>query len=123
MNDKPSREEGAKRPSDIDLSVDINPEMYRNPRRPSPTRERFEVYLAAEEATEEADNKVSAEAGGETKGFVTAKADGAMAGVYDWIKCIIFAISIVVICLTFLFRLVDVEGHSMNDTLVTKDTQ
>ena len=76
---------------------------------------------AAEEATEEADNKVSAEADGETKGFVTAKADGAMAGVYDWIKCIIFAISIVVICLTFLFRLVDVEGHSMNDTLVTKD--
>ena len=121
MNDKPSRDEGARRPSDIDLSVDINPEMYMNPRKPSPTRERFEVYLAAEEATEEADNKVSAETGGETKGFVTAKADGAMAGVYDWIKCIIFAISIVVICLTFLFRLVDVEGHSMNDTLVTKD--
>lgn len=47
--------------------------------------------------------------------------DGAVAGIFDWIRCIIFAIAIVIVCLTFAFRLVDVEGSSMFDTLSTKD--
>ncbi len=44
-----------------------------------------------------------------------------IAGVYDWIKYIIFSISAVVLCLTFLFRLVNVEGSSMYDTLSSND--
>ena len=121
MNDKPSNQENRNRYADIYLSEDLNPEMYMNAEMPNPNRDRFEAYYAAEEATEAADKEISEKSGGTAQGFVTAKADGAVAGIYDWIKCVIFAISIVVICLTFVFRLVDVEGHSMNDTLVTKD--
>lgn len=46
-----------------------------------------------------------------------ANPDGAVAGLFDWIRCILFAVAIVIICLTFLFRLVDVDGSSMYDTL------
>ena len=53
--------------------------------------------------------------------FVTMSSEGTMAGFFDWVRCILFAISIVVICLTFVFRLVDVDGSSMDDTLATKD--
>lgn len=91
--------------------------MYANS-KPHPSYDKF--YKAAEYATEQADYKATSEENGQ-KGFVTAKADGMMAGVYDWIRCIIFAIAIVVIVLTFVFRLVDVEGTSMCDTLQTKD--
>lgn len=117
MSDTPLNKEGSKLPSNIDLSIDINPEMYAN-NKPHPSYDKF--YKAAEYATEQADYKATSEENGQ-KGFVTAKADGMMAGVYDWIRCIIFAIAIVVIVLTFVFRLVDVEGTSMCDTLQTKD--
>lgn len=50
-----------------------------------------------------------------------ADPDGAVAGIFDWVRCIIFAIAIVIVCLTFVFRLVDVEGSSMYDTLSTED--
>ena len=53
--------------------------------------------------------------------FVTMKSEGAISGFYDWIRCILFAISIVVICLTFIFRLVDVDGTSMESTLESND--
>ena len=49
------------------------------------------------------------------------KSVGGISGFYDWIRCILFAISIVVICLTFIFRLVDVDGTSMESTLESKD--
>lgn len=55
------------------------------------------------------------------KRIVVAKTDGALSGFYDWIRCILFAIAIVVLCLTFIFRLVDVDGSSMYDTLSSKD--
>lgn len=57
----------------------------------------------------------------EKQSIVVAKTDGTMSNVYDWIRCVLFAISIVVVCLTFLFRLVDVEGSSMVDTLQSND--
>ncbi len=117
MSDTPLNKEGSKLPSDIDLSIDINPEMYANS-KPHPSYDKF--YKAAEYATEQADYKATSEENGQ-KGFVTAKADGMMAGVYDWIRCIIFAIAIVVIVLTFVFRLVEVDGSSMDDTLNNKD--
>lgn len=77
---------------EVNLAVDISPELY------------FE--------DQDSDNGNQ---------FVTLKSDGSISGVYDWIKCILYAISIVVLCLTFIFRLVDVEGSSMDDTLATKD--
>lgn len=79
--------------NDIELSAELNPDIY---------------FKDKNDAFDE-------------KQFVAAKSDGVMSGVYDWIRCILFAISIVVICLTFVFRLVDVEGSSMDDTLSTKD--
>lgn len=53
--------------------------------------------------------------------FEVVKEDGFIAGAYDWIRCVIFAIAIVVVCLTFLFRLVEVDGTSMDDTLNNHD--
>lgn len=79
--------------AEIELSAQLNPDMYFKENKPE-----FD------------DNQ-----------FITEKDEGAVSGFYDWIKCIIFAISIVVLCLTFVFRLVDVEGTSMDDTLATKD--
>lgn len=79
--------------SDIELSAELNPDIY------------FK------------DNN-SNSSGGK---FVAMKSDGPMASFYDWIRCILIAVSIVVLCLTFVFRLVDVEGSSMDDTLATKD--
>ena len=103
MSDIPKRTEKNKA-SEIDLSIDLNPDMYLN------------------DGYDKGDSKDKFEVTNEnTTGFVVAKPDGFMSGVYDWIRCIVFAIAIVVICLTFVFRLVDVEGTSMNDTLETND--
>ncbi len=81
-----------KEPEGINMSIELNPDMY------------FKNKKDFDE------NK-----------FLVAKSDGLMSGFYDWIRCLIFAISIVVVCLIFLFRLVDVEGHSMDTTLATND--
>lgn len=53
--------------------------------------------------------------------FVAAKADGAASNVYDWLKSIIFALVIVIFCLNFFFRLVNVKGISMVETLQNGD--
>ena len=79
-------------PEGVNDSSDINPEMYVD-KKPSISE----------------------------KQFLVAKEEGAMSGFYDWVRCILFAISVVVVCLIFLFRLVDVEGRSMNNTLATND--
>jgi signal peptidase I len=76
----------------VNLTAEINPDMYFDDKK-------------------EEDSKT----------FAVLNPDGALAGFYDWIRCIIFAISIVVICLTFIFRLVDVEGSSMDSTLASQD--
>ena len=47
--------------------------------------------------------------------------EGGVSGVYDWIRCVIVAIAIVVFFLTFVFRLVEVDGSSMMDTLSNSD--
>lgn len=41
--------------------------------------------------------------------------------VFDWTKTIIFAIFIVLFVLAFIFRIVNVDGGSMNNTLLNKD--
>ncbi len=55
------------------------------------------------------------------KTIKVADSDGAASNIFDWIRCILFALAVVVFCLTFLFRLVDVKGSSMDNTLATKD--
>lgn len=106
--------------SDIDLAVDINPEMYLNNDKKSARKSDYDdyyTYISKEELKEKEplktkDNKLY---------FLSAKQEGGLAGLYDWVRCIVFAIAIVVICLTFVFRLVSVEGTSMNDTLASED--
>ncbi|MGN0490604.1 signal peptidase I [Ruminococcus sp.] len=78
---------------DIELSAELNPDIY-----------------FKDKSEDLKDNE-----------FVTMKSEGAVSGFFDWIRCILFAISIVVICLTFVFRLVDVDGTSMESTLESKD--
>lgn len=78
---------------DIELSAELNPDIY-----------------FKDKSEDLKDNQ-----------FVTMKSEGAISGFFDWIRCILFAISIVVICLTFVFRLVDVDGTSMESTLESKD--
>lgn len=46
---------------------------------------------------------------------------GAAAVLYEWIHVLIVAVSTVVILLTFVFRLVNVDGTSMKDTLQDND--
>lgn len=40
---------------------------------------------------------------------------------YEWLHTLILAITVVMLLLTFVFRLVDVDGQSMMDTLFDKD--
>lgn len=53
--------------------------------------------------------------------FIVARIEGSASNFYDWIRCILFAVAIVVVCLVFIFRLVDVKGSSMDTTLSTQD--
>ncbi|MCD8026629.1 MAG: signal peptidase I [Clostridiales bacterium] len=55
------------------------------------------------------------------KKFVTTRSEGVASNVYDWVRCVLFAFSIILLCIIFLFRLVNVEGSSMNDTLTSND--
>lgn len=55
------------------------------------------------------------------KKFLAVNPEGGIAGAYDWIRCVLFSVAIVVFCLTFVFRLVEVDGPSMNDTLSNQD--
>ncbi len=45
------------------------------------------------------------------------KLKGAMAEVYEWLEAITFALAIVVLLFTFVFRIVSVSGSSMEPTL------
>lgn len=41
--------------------------------------------------------------------------------IYDWISCVVVALVVVIILLTFVFRLIDVDGTSMEPTLINTD--
>ena len=71
-------------------------------------------FRAVFDDTAEAENK-------EKEKFEVVNPDGGASGVYDWIRCVIFAIVIVVFCLTFFVRIVEVDGTSMMDTLSNQD--
>lgn len=49
------------------------------------------------------------------------KNSDSIAGVYEWVHSLVFAVAIVVILLTFFVRLVDVSGTSMKQTLQNND--
>ncbi len=49
------------------------------------------------------------------------KLDGFAAEVYEWMEAIAFALAIVVILFTFVFRVVSVSGGSMDSTLANGD--
>ena len=107
---------------DYDLAADINPEMYLNKdKKRSKNSDDDDYYIYKSEDTEKPAKEMATKLQDDKKYFLAAKQDGGVASVYDWIRCIVFAIAIVVICLTFIFRLVDVDGTSMNDTLQSKD--
>lgn len=53
--------------------------------------------------------------------FETAQSESVVANIYDFVKYLLISIPIVVICLTFVFRLVSVEGTSMENTLSSQD--
>lgn len=53
--------------------------------------------------------------------FLTTRNEGTVANFYDWIKSVLYAVVIVIFCLSFIFRLVDVKGTSMVGTLQNKD--
>ena len=44
-----------------------------------------------------------------------------VASLYDWVHTVIFAIAFISLLLTFGFRMVDVKGGSMNNTLLNQD--
>ena len=46
---------------------------------------------------------------------------GLMVELYEWLEAIAFALTIVVILFTFVFRVVSVSGPSMNPTLISGD--
>ncbi len=105
---------------DIDLAVDINPDMYLSKDNNAKKASDYDDYYSY--ISDEAEEKQEVEKTEDGKEyFVSAKQEGGLAGVYDWIRCVVFAIAIVVVCLTFVFRLVDVDGTSMNDTLQSND--
>ena len=51
----------------------------------------------------------------------SAEALNSRGEVYEWIQCLVYALVICVIVFVFLFRVVDVDGDSMNPTLLNAD--
>ena len=105
--------------SDVELALDINPELNveSDASKQGSGNDRYdEDYQPVFEEKEESIPDSSSKAR-----FTVANPESVSAGIYDWIRCVIFAVSIVVFCLTFVFRLVEVDGKSMMDTLENSD--
>ncbi len=101
--------------SDVDLASDFNSDYDSEIDKSDyydATDEFQKEFKAVFDDTAEEKNKEK---------FAVVNPDGAASGVYDWIRCVIFAIVIVVFCLTFILRIVEVDGTSMMDTLSNQD--
>ena len=48
-------------------------------------------------------------------------AENALQFLFDWVGALVAALVALVVLFIFLFRVVEVDGHSMNDTLTDKD--
>ena len=80
--------------------------------------EPVDVRLSEEEAT---DSKKTRKKKSRKQ---TPKKDGAssfVTGIFDWASAFLFALIVVVLVMTFCFRLVDVDGDSMLQTLQDKN--
>lgn len=105
--------------SEVDLALDISPELYiDNDTRATKIKEGFQKEFQSVFSNESDQERMERK---ETNKFVTADPDGFAAGVFDWVRCVLFAVAIVVVTLTFVFRLVEVDGGSMMDTLENQD--
>ena len=102
--------------ADNEIALDYDYDIDRPAARPS----RFNVHFQ-EEFKAAFEEDVPEEPEFDPKSFETVKEEGFTAGIYELIRCVIFAIVIVALCLTFVFRLVEVDGHSMDDTLSDHD--
>lgn len=111
--------EGVENETDeIEVTADINPEIYMTPEDGGVEdggNEGFEEDFKAAYDETDPDNPEK------MVRFTVADPEGFSAGIYDWVRCILVAISIVVVCLTFVFRLVEVDGRSMENTLLNAD--
>ena len=102
--------------SNVDLALDRTPLVYDD-----------EEVSAADKSNEDFQEEFRAvfeddsSSDIDKKKFPVVRGEGFTAGVFDWIRCVIVAVSVVVVCLTFVFRLVEVDGTSMNDTLSNGD--
>lgn len=104
--------------ADVEVTADINPEIYMTEADngvADDADDRFdeEAVPVYDEADPENPEKMVR--------FTVADPESFSAGFYDWIRCILIAISIVVVCLTFVFRMVEVDGRSMENTLLNAD--
>lgn len=123
MNSENSKKDAALGSADVDLAVDINPELYLTQDKKHNTDSDdglYYSYITDEEKDDSSDVPDTTQTE-ESEDTEEGRSEGFVANMYDWIRCIVFAVAIVVVCLTFVFRLVDVEGTSMNDTLATRD--
>lgn len=118
-NEKPNnnREDYEHDFTDVDLALDLNSDYHDEYQSQEPGKDNEEFQKEFRAVFEGKDE----EAQKSKKKFLAANPDGAVAGIYDWIRCVILAVTIVVFCLTFVFRLVEVDGTSMMDTLENHD--
>lgn len=122
--------------SDIDLALDVDVEPFGEPapekppdeeptaeervdRQPETDAQDKEEFQKEFKAIFEDEPKAAPPQ--KKQQFLVAGADSFTAGFYDWIRCVLLAVSVVVFCLTFVFRLVEVDGKSMMDTLENAD--
>ena len=100
--------------SNVDLALDARPEPYSEKEQPKSNKfnDNFQEEFKAVFEGNENKNRIKVH---------VAKTEGLLSGIFDWVRCVVFAISVVVICLTFVFRLVEVDGSSMYNTLADKD--
>ena len=122
--------------SDIDLALDVDVEPFEEPAPETPPDEEptAEERVDRQPETDAQDkeefqkefkaifeDEPKAVSHPKKQQFLVAGADSFTAGFYDWIRCVLLAVSVVVFCLTFVFRLVEVDGKSMMDTLENAD--
>lgn len=53
--------------------------------------------------------------------FLVQKEDGFTVSVFEWFKCLIYVMAVLAVCFTFVFRIINVDGTSMCDTLQSGD--
>lgn len=49
------------------------------------------------------------------------RSDGALSSIYDWVEALVWALMVIVLLFLFAFRVVQVDGESMHDTLQDGD--